>query len=226
MRWQWRVIVLAGLSSAPAFAGLFSTSVSPEDLHQIKHLAVVSTIGDTVHGRLIGLMVFQNKSFDAAVPGWSIDEHVTKTLVETIAAAGKIDGPIAALPTSSAKPSEIIAEAKAQGFDSVLIVLPQANAHDETIAPGITLLHRKLPGVDKVHPCDVVAARIYRVSDRRQIGFATPDPCNYAKYTQIWHNSWDEFSAEEKEATLDALQEFTLIQLRSALVKMKLTDTP
>jgi hypothetical protein len=215
-----------GLVSAPAFAGLFSTSVSPEDLRQIKHLAVVSTIGDTVHGRLAGLMIFQNKSFDAEVAGWGLDETVANDLVAKLVAGGKIDGQVAALFTSSAKKDEIIAEAKAKGFDSVLIVLPQANPQDQTIAPGITLLHRKALGLDRVHPCDVVAARLYRVSDEHQIGFATPDPCNYAKNTKIWHDTWAEFSDDEKKATLEALQEFTVGQLRSALVKMKLMDRP
>ena len=120
----------------------------------------------------------------------------------------------------------MMAEAKAQRFDGVLIVLPQANPQDHTIAPGITLLHCKALGLDKVHPCNVVTARIFRLSDGGQIGFATPDPCNYAKNTQIWHDTWAEFADDEKKTTLDALQEFTLIQLRSALVKMKLTDRP
>jgi hypothetical protein len=224
MLWRFCATVVVVLIGAPAFAGLFSTSVSPEDAHQIKRLAVVSTMGDTVHGKIVGLMVFQNKSFDASIPGWNLDATMTKDLVEHIVAAAKIGGEAVPLSTSSAKESEILGEASTQGFDAVLVVAPQENVHDRSLGAGMTLLHRKLPGVDKVHPCTLVAVRVFRVSDGKQIGFAVPDPCIYARNTLVWHDTWDAFSDEEKKATLAALQKYSLERLRSALVSLKLSD--
>jgi hypothetical protein len=84
LRRHFAAAMTAVLIGAPAFAGLFSTSLSAEDAHQVKRLAVASTLGDTVHGRLVGLTAFQNKSFDASIPGWNLDATVTKDLVEHI----------------------------------------------------------------------------------------------------------------------------------------------
>jgi hypothetical protein len=106
----------------------------------------------------------------------------------------------------------------------VLAVLPEQNVHDRTIAAGVTLLHRKLPGVDKVHPCIVVAVRIFRLSDGKQIGVFVPDPCSYAKNALVWHDTWEAFSAEEKQAALATLQEHSLERIRKALVELNLSD--
>ena len=67
-------VIVAGLIAAPAFAGLLIfSSLTPEEARQIKRLAVVSATGDTVHGKTVGLTIFQNKSFDASLPDWHID---------------------------------------------------------------------------------------------------------------------------------------------------------
>jgi hypothetical protein len=210
--------------AVPAFASLFNPSLSAEDAHQIKRLAIVSVMGDTVHGNVVGLTAFQNKSFDAAVPGWNLDATVTKDLVEHIVAGAKIGGEVVPLATSSTKESEILSEARTQGFDAVLVVLPEENVHDRTLGSGVTLLHRKLPGVDKVHPCIVGAVRVLRASDGKQIGAHVLDPCSYARNTLVWHNTWDAFSDEEKKAALAALQENALERLKLALVSLKLSD--
>jgi hypothetical protein len=216
--------VMAALIAAPAYAGLFSTSVSPEEAHQIKRLAVVSSMGDTVHGKSVGLMVFQNKSFDASILGWNLDAAMTKDLVERIVAGARIGGEVVSLSTSSTKESEILGEARAQGFDAVLVVLPEENVHDRSLGSGVTLLHRKIPGVDKIHPCVVGAVRVFRVSDGKPIGASVLEPCSYARNTLVWHDNWAGFSDEEKQATLAALQEHSLERLRSALVSLKLSD--
>lgn len=216
--------MVAVLIGAPAFAGLFGTSLSAEDARQIKRPAVVSALGDTVHGRLVGLTVFQNKGFDAVAEGWNLDATLANDLVERIIAGGQIKGDVSSIATSPSKVSEILSEARAQGFDAVLAVLPEENVHDRTLAAGVTLLHRKLPGVDKVHPCTIAAMRVFRVSDGKQIGVYVPDPCGYAKNTLVWHDSWAEYLDEEKQATLTALQEFAQRQLRSALVSLELGE--
>ena len=223
MRWSY-CAVMAAFIGAPAFAGLFSTSLSAEEAHQIKRLAVVSSMGDTVHGKSVGLMVFQNKSFDASILGWNFDAAMTKDLAGHIVAGEKIGGEVVPLVTASTKESEIVSEARAQGFDAVLVVLPEENVHDRSIGSGVTLLHRKIPGVDKVHPCVVGAVRVFRVSDGKQIGVSVLEPCSYARNTLVWHDTWDAFSDEEKKATLAALQEHSRERLRSALVSLKLSD--
>jgi hypothetical protein len=218
------VVALVSMMVGPAFAGLFSASISSQDVREIKRLAVVSTLGDTVHGRSVGLTVFQNKSFDAPVPGWNLDAALARAIAQGIVAGGRIGGDVLSIATQSTKDSDIVREAGAQGFDAVLIVLPEENVHDRSLGSGVTLLHRKLPGVDKVHPCIVGTVRVFRASDGKQIGASVIEPCSYARNTLVWHDTWDAFSDEEKQAALAALQEQSLERIRKALVDLKLCD--
>jgi hypothetical protein len=218
-------VIVAGLIVAPAFAGLLNfSSLSPEEARQIKRLAVVSETGDTVHGKTVGLTIFQNKSFDASLPDWHIDAAITKDIVEQIVAGAKIGGEAIAWVPSAKGEGEIVREAGTQGFDAVLVVLPEENVHDRSLGSGVTLLHRKLPGVDKVHPCIVGAVRVFRVSDGRRIGAEVIDPCSYARNNLVWRDTWDAYSAEEKQVALAALQEQALERIRKALVELKLSD--
>jgi hypothetical protein len=224
MLWRYCAVIVAAFIGTPAFAGLFSSGVSADDVRQIKRFAIVSVTGDTVHGKTVGLTVFQNKSFDALVPDWHFDAAVSRDLAEHIVAGGKIGGETTSLVTTSTKQNDIIREARAQGFDAVLVVLPEENVHDRSLGSGVTLLHRKIPGVDKVHPCIVGAVRVFRVSDWKQIGAHVLEPCSYARNTLVWHDTWEAFSDEEKQATLAALQEHALERLRLALLELKLND--
>jgi hypothetical protein len=216
---------VAGLVAVPAFAGLFIfSSLSPGEARQIKRLAVVSKMGDTLHGRTVGFAVFQNKSFEASLPDWHIDATIAKDIVEQIVAGGKIGGETIAWVASANKESELVHEAGEQGFDTVLVVLPEENVHDRALGSGVTLLHRKIPGVDKVHPCIVGAVRVFRVSDGKRIGAEVIDPCSYARNTLVWHDTWDAYSDDEKQAALNALQNQSLERIRKALVELKLRD--
>ena len=61
---------------AATYAGLFTTALSTEDASQLKRVAVVSVVGDTLRARQVGLTVFGNKSFDASKPDWALDADV------------------------------------------------------------------------------------------------------------------------------------------------------
>jgi hypothetical protein len=220
MRTHWSIWVVAVivLASTVAFADIFSTRLGDVDAKQIKRLAVVSVLGDTLHARQVGLTVFQNKSFDAVAPDWGLDAAVTTRLKERIVAGGKITGEVVPLSVSSQDKETVIATARAQGFDAVLAVLPEGNVHDRSIVPGAILLRRKLPGVDKLYPCNGMTLRIYRVADGRQIGYEVPSACSDRPQPLVWHDIWADFTAEEKHVTLDAVQSYIQEQVAAALV--------
>jgi hypothetical protein len=50
-------VTLVALTSA-TYAGLFTTALSTEDASQLKRVAVVSVVGDTLRARQVGLTVF------------------------------------------------------------------------------------------------------------------------------------------------------------------------
>ena len=216
-RWGSSVIAAIALASTSAFGGLFSTALSDADAKQIKRLALVSALGDTLHGRQVGLTVFQNRSFDAVVPNWGLDAAVTSQMKEAIVASGKIAGEIVPLDVSPPDIKTLLATARAQGFDAVLAVLPEANVHDSSIVPGAILLRRKLPGVDRVYPCNGMVLRMSRVSDGRQIGFAVPSACSDMPKALVWHDAWADFTADEKRVTLDAVKSYIHQQVGTAL---------
>src|SRR5258708_37237415 len=85
-------VMLAILIGAPALAGWINEGLSAQEAQAIKRLAVVSGLEDEIHGRLFGLTRFQNKEFDVAVPGWSLDVTVAKTIAEQIVAGGENRG--------------------------------------------------------------------------------------------------------------------------------------
>jgi hypothetical protein len=216
--------IVAVLVGAPAFASWINVGLSTEEAHQIKRFAVVSGLGDEIHGRLIGLTIFQSKAFEASVPGWNLDATVGNDLVGQIVAGGKMGGEVAALAMHSSKKSEILSEARAQGFDAVLAVIPEQSVPDRAIVGGVMLVRQKRLGVDRVNPCAGIVVRVWRVSDGKQIGFTVPDPCNFDQIAPVWHDSWGEFSDQEKQATLAALGDFVGQRLKAALIHLKLRD--
>ena len=211
------------LASPSAFADLFSTVLSDADAKQIKRLAIVSLLGDTLHARQVGLTVFQNRSFDVAVPDWGLDTAVTAQVKEAVVSSGKIKGEVAPLVAPLPDRRTLIATARAQGFDSVLAVLPEENVHDSSIVPGAILLRRKLPGVDKLYPCNGMTLRMFRVSDGKQIAYAVPSACSDMPKALVWHDKWTDFTVDEKRVTLDAVVSYIHEQVRSALVTVNVS---
>jgi hypothetical protein len=143
MLWRYSVVMVAAFIGAPAFASWINVGLSAEEAHQIKRFAVVSSLGDEIHGRLVGFTIFQNKTFDASVPGWHLDATVMNDLVAELVAGGKMGGKVIPLATPSSKKSEILSEARRQGFDAVLAVLPEQSVRDRTIVGGMILLRQK-----------------------------------------------------------------------------------
>jgi hypothetical protein len=216
--------IVAVFIGASAFASWINVGLSAEEAHQIKRFAVVSSLRDEIHGRLIGLTIFQSKAFDASVPGWNLDDTVTKTLIEQIVAGGKMGGEVIALAIPSSKKSEILSEARKQGIDAVLVVIPEQSVPDRAIVGGVMLVRQKRLGVDRVYPCAGMVVRVWRVSDGKQIGFTAPDPCDFEQSSPHWHDKWEDFSDEEKQATLTSLGDFVGQRLKTALIRLKLRE--
>ena len=209
--------IVALVVASPAIAGLFTTPLSADDAAQIKHLAVVSALGDTLHGRQIGLTAIGNKAFDALIPEWGLDSRSAAYLQEKIVASGKINGDVESVVASTSEQKAILAVARAGGFDTIAALLPYQNPHDQLLAPGPGLLRRKLPGVDKLYACNSMVMRIFRVADGKQIGYAFVDPCTKQPVAGSWHDNWNDLTEEEKSAMLEQVRSFVEQQILIAL---------
>jgi hypothetical protein len=221
---MWRQIRLIGtlaitLVSSPSHAGLFGGALSENDAKQIKRLAVVSSLADTVHGRLVGTTVFSNKGFDVPIPEWGLDKTVARQLQSRVVESGRITGDVVPLDGSFTDMKKVFSLAGERGFDTVLAVLAIQNSNDRLLSPGMSIARRKFMGLDRVNLCGSLILRMYRVSDRKQIAVAMPDPCNFAKTDVVWHDNWAEYTDDERQTALNALSD-----LARALVGAGLTD--
>src|SRR5258708_1186762 len=166
-----RAGIVTALVVAPAVGGWFGTGFRAEEGQQIKRFAIVSSLGDEIHGRLFGLTRFQDKSFDASIPGWHLDATVTKDLAEQIVAGGKIKGEVVAVSMASSKKSEILSEARSQGFDAVLVVIAEPSVPDRALVGGVMLVRQKKLGNDRLNPCAGILVRVFQLTHRNHIDF-------------------------------------------------------
>lgn len=201
-----------------AHAGLFSTTLSDANAAGLKRIAVVSLLGDTVHGRLIGLTVFQNKSFDAALPEWALDARLGALLKARMEQSGRLAGAVIE-PLSVLAPEElrrrdrlmpvdsdrVLALAREQGFDAVLAVLPQEATGVPWAAAGAGIVRHKLPAMDRIEVCVAAAIRLLRVADGRQLGYAQAPPCNAHAPSVLWRDGWAAYADDEQRAALAAI---------------------
>jgi hypothetical protein len=67
MKWRLFAGIAAILVATSALAGLIDEGLSAEEAHQIKRLAIVSGLGDVIHGRLFGSASIPLRALDLAL---------------------------------------------------------------------------------------------------------------------------------------------------------------
>jgi len=220
-RTQVAAVLLAGFTSA-AYAGLFTTALSAVDASQLKRVAVVSVLGDTLRARQVGLTAFGNKSFDAPIPDWALDADVRALIQEQIIASGTIKGVVEPLVASTSDRKVILALAREGSFDAVVAALPEEDANDRFLAPGPGTMYKSALGLNQLRACDGMVVRIWRVSDGKQIGYSHPDQCTRLPIAAVWHDKWIDYTDAEKHTTLELIQSFVHQQITMALSDLRL----
>jgi len=216
------IIILAAIATAPAMAGLFNSTLTPAESQKIQHLAVVSILGETLHGRQIGLTVFGNKGFDEQVLNWGLDGDARSHLLEKIVASKKFAGSIEPLVVVADDQKAILALAREGNFDAVIAVLPVDNPHDRLLPAGPGIIRKKALGIDHLRACDSMIIRIWRVADGKQLGSGFAYPCAVAPVAGVWHDKWSDFTEEEKRSTLESIRSFVIGQIDRALIDLKI----
>jgi hypothetical protein len=216
--------LLVALTSA-AHAGFFTTALSTEDASQLKRVAVVSVLGDTLRARQVGLTVFGNKSFDAQLPDWALDADVRALMQERIIASGRIKGVVEPLLVSTSDMKAILALALESGFDAVVAARPQEDANDRFLAPGPGTMYKSALGINHLCACDGMVVSIWRVSDGKRLGYSHPDQCTRLPIAAVWHDKWSDYTDAEKHTTLELVQSFVHQQIMMALSDLRLLLT-
>jgi hypothetical protein len=217
-------VTLVALTSA-AYAGLFTTALSIEDASQLKRVAVVSVLGDTLRARQVGLTAFGNKSFDAPIPDWALDADVRALMQERIIASARIKGVVELLVVPTSDKKAILALARESGFDGVVATLPEEDANERFLAPGPGIMYKNALGLNHLRACDGMVVRMWRVSDGKQIGYGHPDQCTLLPIAAVWHDKWSDYTDAEKHTTLELVQSFVRQQITMALSDLRLLPT-
>jgi hypothetical protein len=217
-------VTLVALTSA-AYAGLFTTALSTEDASQLKRVAVVSVLGDTLRARQVGLTVFGNKSFDAPIPDWGLDADVRALMQERIIASARIKGVVEPLVVSTSDKKAILVLARESGFDGVVAALPEEDPNDRFVAPGPGTMYKNALGINHLRACDGMVVRMWRVSDGKQIGYGHPDQCTRLPIAAVWYDKWNDYTDAEKHTTLELVQSFVRQQVTMALSDLRLLPT-
>jgi hypothetical protein len=214
------VAVIFGFACHQASAGIFSSGLTEADIASFKRVAVISALGDTLMGRSIGLTVFNNKSFKTTLPNRDLDDSFTAEMKSTIIASGRIKGEVAALATTSLDSESILAAAREQGFDAVLLMQPAEDTQFHMNDPGLSVW--RTGGGQKSFTCNSMRIAVLRVSDAKQLASASDYHCPSFSNLPFWHNSWEEYTDEQQATVFTAMKAFVSHQIDEALKKLKL----
>lgn len=65
-----------------------ASSLTPADKARIRRVGVVSLVGDSIRGSYVGLTVFNNEYYDAAVPDFALDQILETESAHSIGSGG------------------------------------------------------------------------------------------------------------------------------------------
>jgi len=224
-KYLWRGL-LTFLASNHAAAGLFSHSVSAQDLDGIQRMAVHVRMGDTFHARFIGTTVFNNKGFDAPVPQWAMDRYVADQVAEIMKLRGRFAAESLSvadldLPSLYQKSGAILASkevvatlldrGRQQGADALLVVEMAPPSENAPFYPaGFGLMRRSAFGLTTGCAYAQFTVALFRVDSGKQIARQWAAPCANSPEKFPQKASWDQYSAEE-QAALEAADKHEII---------------
>lgn len=204
-------------------------ALDPRNAAGIRRLAVVSLIGDSIDGIADGLSTLQRRYLHAT-PEWGLDRTLERFAAERVAASGKFRGTtvevlqvadVAAMSRRDRRrpidPAKLTRYARDKGYDAVLAILPEESLdHPEAVA-GVSIRQRQVVGGSISSACVALALRVMRTDDDAEIAHVTPAPCAVHASPIAWHASWDDYSPEQANATLQALRRHAVLTTGYAL---------
>jgi len=190
-------------------------------LTTVQRLGIVSLLGDTFHGTHIGITVFENVNFDVAVPAWRIDAHVEDVLARHVRGRHGLEAARIQLPAElrakllePANPllgrdfSPLFAEARRQGFSTVLLVRSTAYQNDPLRKPGFGYFQRR--SMVGVHGCayGLYILGLYNAETADHYGWERgPLYCQGAAAAPTFKDRWEDYPVGEREMMREQVKE-------------------
>ena len=203
------------------------------------HVGVVSLFGSTFHGVGLGLTVFNNFAFSAAVPDWGIDEDTASFLQSTLSEGGYTAARLNIQPKTSDdlyikdgkvdQPDlvELRRLATEQGFDTIISVeRGAARTYYPTIVPipgGYGLYERGAFGIaHQVYPYAQFFVRVVEVKTgkviKSDIGNAAE---GYPSKAIPWTTKFEDLSDDKKSLIKRGIEEHIHHELTRTLGEMR-----
>jgi hypothetical protein len=219
-------------------AGCADMRLQDADLSPTNKVAVVSLLGDTVHGLLLGVMVFQNESFDAQVPDWKIDAVAEETIQSHLAQSAsrnivmlQHDSGLSKRFTDSwsllhdgNSYDEVLSLAKAKQADILVLVEPVNYQNTPQFKKGYGIWRALIDNNDKrLIPYSLFVVEVFSVKEGKRLGYAWgkhPDRKKDEKVNLEWKNSLDSYSDSEKAQLRDSITLYVKQGIEEALTKL------
>ena len=234
---------LAAFVAAAALAGCsvldLKRPVQPDDLPNVKRVAVVSRLGTTFHGVSIGTTAFNNSYFEARVPDWKVDEFAAAATVSLLrenprleAAELNVSPPWPEEPdgprffASAETPDTVWQAATRGGFGTLIILKRGVSENNPHFRPGYGLYEHSFLGLG--HECVYAGyiVRVYDVASRKSIGWewGGGSPCGPREVgtPPPFRKSFDAYSSEEQALLQRLLRERITASLRYSLEMLHL----
>ena len=209
-------------------------SISTEYQKQIARIGVVSSMGDEFQFIYVGMTVFSNAQHDANVASWNIEKVSAEQVVKMINGGGRFSAALLdrtglddqALSADHAKRAWELA--RLQGFDTLVVVLPNVSQNFARFVPGYGLMLHNLPLIDS-KPCiySAFTVEVMNVASQRRIawewGNGDRTPCEFpVKRTLDYRESMESYSSEEQKGMRDGVISRTENEIRYALRELNL----
>jgi hypothetical protein len=236
MKWIYASL-LALLVSGPAGAGLFGPS--EKDFASLHRVAVVSLLGDTFYSVLVGTLVIQNTTHDFPVPQWDINGFARDEAVRLLSEKGRFKGEPLALEgldertlyrkpddyaISAAGVEKLVALARQQGFDGVLVLDRYLWRDFQFYTPGFGVMRRTMFGQSGGCVYVSMLLNVYRVDSGQSVVARPPPPCKGLNLDFEPRATLEAYSAEEQLALAAAVKAQVNKGLESTLTDMKLLN--
>lgn len=230
------LLVAGWIVAAPAWAGLLGAS--EKDLSGLQHTAVVSAMGDTYHMVQAGFTIFQNKVYDYDVGHWRLDDYARDEVLRLMASGGRLK--VASLDTTNLPPSALrdspsdmqvskdgrqrmIAEARRQGFDSVLLIEPSDwSTTFHAMQAGYGFYRHNVMNVGQAAAYASIAIELYRLDSGKIVEQRSHQP-TIAGHSPIEPKpGFNDYLPEDQATMMREVKAKISESLHGSLVGMKL----
>jgi hypothetical protein len=145
----------------------------------------------------------------------SLDAVFSRTMTDTIVASGRITGEAALLKTAALDSGSIMDAARGEDFDAVVVMQPTEDTQFHMTGPGLAVWRTGYG--QKAFTCNSMRIVVLRVTDSKEIATASDYQCPNHSNLPFWHNTWEEFTDDERQTIYRGMEVFVKHQMDETL---------